>query len=153
MGTGPYFDVYEFEKTEFYYEQFHLAHGVDLTSACPVDLHWCMDSAEDVKAVKVKLSVWLLYTGLSMGTLTDTPDAAYTWTLEPENVATKFASAYVTGAIDLTALAASKDVHSHVAVKLERLDAGDGDTHGGGLWILRGEIFFPLGTGEMIAGI
>lgn len=151
-SSGLTITVLDFAKSDVYTEQFHLVHGVDLTAgSIDVDLHHCMSTAESGKDVKVKVSVWLLAanTGTSLSSLSATPDGTYTWTINPPNTALALQSAYITNAIDLTALS-GKEVHSHLGVRLERLSTGD--THGGQLYVLRGELIIPMGRGTMIAG-
>lgn len=151
LGSGPFITTLEFETGEYYYEAFHLAHGTDLTlSQCDIDMHYFMDTAQADKQVSIKMDFWLLYLGQDMSTLGATPDATYTKVLTPPSNDFQFGGALTANAVDLRTAGANKEVHSHIAVKLTRLSAGD--THNGGFHLMRSELLVPMSTGEIVMG-
>ena len=132
-----------FAQGEAYTEQFHIPHGVDFSmDTCHLDLHYMMTTADASKIVKMKLSLWHIYEGRDVSALTG-PDATYTFTISPNANDYVFDDAFVEDALDLSAWETNRSIHDGLIARLERLESGDGDTHGGEFFSIHSEIWLP----------
>jgi hypothetical protein len=141
---GEYIRVYQFAKDKEFMGHKHIPHGADLsTTACDMDMHWCMDTAATAD-VKLRLSLWHLYDGRTLSGIT-TPDFVIDVTLSTlaSDGAYYFDDALSLDSMDLTTWNTNRTVHDELAYKFERLGAAEGDTHGGNFQLMHGEIFWP----------
>ena len=145
-NSGEEVAVFRYERNEQYTEQFHIPHGIDFSlDSIDGDMHFLVSQAAAGadETIKMKISMWHLYTGRVLSGLT--ADATYTMsiTVTSSESPLAFRVNYKEDMLDLSSWETNRTIHDGMMVKIERLGSGSGDNFGGYLYLMHGELWLP----------